>query len=227
MKKVVAIFMVMVMVFAMALPAVAATDSFTKSPSGNPAPEVEKVEPADKDCTVEIIITPYVDRNDLDTESRSEIEKAYDTIKNNKEDSSLKKALKKLETKEHPIDALAISDLFDLDYSDCDGHADHGSVQIHLSAETLDHFVGLLVYVGGEWMLVEGAEVDKEESNLKFLAEKFGPYAIVVDSTQAGGGAATGDTGISWIWFVLMGVSAAGLITIAVVYRKSLVNMNA
>ena len=75
-------------------------------------------------------------------------------------------------------------------------------------------------------MVVEGAEVDKKESNLKFLAEKFGPYAIVVDSTQAGG-AATGDAGISWIWFALMGLSAAGLITIAVVYKKSAVNMNA
>ncbi len=225
MKRVLAVFMVMVMVFAMAIPAVAA-DNFVKSPSGNSAPEVEKVEPADKDCTVEIVITPYVDRNDLDVESRDEIEKAYDTIKNNKEGSSLEEALKKLETKEHAMDALAISDLFDLDYTDCDVHAEHGSVQIHLSAETLDHFVGLLVYAGGEWMVVEGAEVDKKESNLKFLAEKFGPYAIVVDSTQAGG-ADTGDAGISWIWFALMGLSAAGLITIAVVYKKSAVNMNA
>lgn len=225
MKRVLAVFMVMVMAFAMALPAVAA-DNFVKSPSGNPAPKVEKVEPADKDCTVEIVITPYVDRNDLDTESRDEIEKAYDTIKNNKAGSSLGETLKKLGTKEHPVDALAISDLFDLDYTNCDGHAEHGSVQIHLSAETLDHFVGLLVYVDGEWMVVEGAEVDKKESNLKFLAEKFGPYAIVVDSTQAGG-AATGDAGISWIWFALMGLSAAGLITIAVVYKKSAVNMNA
>ncbi len=57
MKKALAVFMAMVMVLAMALPAVAA-DNFVKSPSGNPAPEVEKVEPADKDCTVDIIITP-------------------------------------------------------------------------------------------------------------------------------------------------------------------------
>ncbi len=119
----------------------------------------------------------------MNDEGRDEMEKAYNTIKNNEDGSSLNKALNKLANMDHPVAVLAISDLFDLDYTDCDGHAGHGSVQIHLSAETLDHFVGLLVYVGGEWMVVEGAEVDKKESNLKFLAEKFGPYAIVVDST--------------------------------------------
>jgi hypothetical protein len=155
------------------------------------------------------------------------MEKAYDTIKNNVKDSSLDKALKELGTKDHPYAALAVSDLFDIDFSDCAQHAEHGSAKVHLTAETLDHFVGLLVYVGGKWMIVEGAEVDKEESTIKFLVEEFGPYAIVVDSTLAGNGADTGDAGISWIWFVLMGVSAAGLITIAVVYRKNLVNMDA
>ncbi len=227
MKKALAVFLVMVMVLAMALPAVAATDNFVKSPSGNPAPELEKVEPSDKDCTIEITLTPYSDRADLDDESREEMEEAYDTIKNNEEGSSLNKALKNLATKDHPVAVLAVSDLFDVDYSDCAQHADHGSVKIHLAAETLDHFAGLLVYVGGEWKIVEGAEVDKNESILKFSAEEFGPYAIVVDSKLAGSGADTGDAGISWIWYALMGISAAGLIIIAVVYRKSLVNKNA
>lgn len=227
MKKVLAVLMVMVMVFAMALPAVAATDNFTKSPSGNPAPEVEKVEPTDENCTAVIVVTPYAERNELDEESCDVIEEAYDTIKNNKDGSSLEEALKELATEEHPYDVLAISDLFDVDYSNCDLHKEHKPVNVLLSAETLDHFAGLLVYVGGEWKIVKGAAVDKEEANLKFLAEEFGPYAIVVDSTFAGDSADTGDAGISWIWFVLMGVSAAGLITIAVVYRKSLVNKNA
>ncbi len=217
MKKVFTVVLAMVMVLTMGVSAFAATDSFFKSPSVNPAPDLEKVDNPNDGCTAEIIITPYSERDELDDESQKDIEDAYDTIKNNEDGSSLDEALEELADDDHPVDALAISDLFDIDYTNCDIHDEHDPVTITITAETANNFVGLLVYVNGEWKIVDGTTVNKEETTLTFKAAEFGPYAIVVDTE---GSPSTGDPGIPWFWFVLLGVSGAGLIAVAIVSKK-------
>lgn len=217
MKKVISVVLALMMVLSMSISAFAATNAFIESPSGNPAPKLENVDHGDPDCDANVIITPYVDRDQLRDKIREVIEEAYESIKNNEEDSSLDKAFDKLDSD----DDLAISDLFNLDYTDCDAHDKHQPVTITVSAETLDHFVGLLVYVDGEWKVVEGAKIDKAATTLIFTASEFGPYAIVVDSAFSGNSPSTGDPGINWIWFALLAVSGLGLITVGVISKKS------
>ena len=80
MKKLLVIGIVIVMLVSATLTAFAAPDGFITSPSGKPGPEIITFDPRDDECTAELIITPFGERQDLPDFLQSLIEKAYDSI---------------------------------------------------------------------------------------------------------------------------------------------------
>lgn len=221
MKKFASISLTLVLAVVFAVTALAAPAGFVSSPSGNDAPVVTETNNPSEDCTNEIEITSFADRDDLEDSESTNMEKAYDEIVNNEEGSSLDKILEEIaKTSGVSVNALAISDLFNVGQDGCTDHDSHNSTVVTLSAETLENFVGLLRYVGGEWKLVDVSSVSADESTITFTASEFGPYAIVVDGTFSGTSPDTGDNGISWIWFGLMLASGLGLAAVAVASKK-------
>ena len=185
MKKVLIVCMVLAMVASMSIAVFAAPGAFVESPSKNPAPELIKGENTSEDCTAQVIVTAYGDRDQLTAEQRQKLEAAYAMIVGTQDLSTLNAALKALaEELGVSVSSLAVSDLFDISATDCDGHADHGHFDITLAADTLHNFVALLHYYNGEWRIVENAEVTNNGEHLEFDEDEFSPFAIVV-STEA------------------------------------------
>ena len=185
MKKVLIVCMVLAMVASMSIAVFAAPGAFVESPSKNPAPELIKGENTSEGCTAQVIITAYGDRDQLTAEQRQALEAAYAMIVGTQDLSTLNAALKSLaEELGVSVSSLAVSDLFDISATDCDGHADHGHFDITLAADTLHNFVALLHYYNGEWRIVENAEVTNNGEHLEFDEDEFSPFAIVV-STEA------------------------------------------
>ncbi len=185
MKKVFAICLAVVMVFALSVTVCAAPGSFVNSPSGNKAPVIEEFENESDDCTANLDITSYGDRNSLSDADKKEMEDAYNQIKNSTDltdmFSGLNAVVDKLDIL--PTD-LAVSDLFHIDYTDCVKHDDHGAFKIKLSADTLKGFAGLIQYLNGEWKLIDNAKVE-DGQYLIFTADELSTFAIVVDSTKS------------------------------------------
>jgi len=142
MKKVLAICLMMVMIVSLSATAFAAPDGFASSPSGNPAPIVISFTASDEDCTAQLVITPYSDRDELSDVILALFEKAYDTIAESDDLTELNEELAKIAT-EKGIDGkdLAVSDLFDIHVTGCDYHEEHRDFDIILAADTLSHFV--------------------------------------------------------------------------------------
>ena len=178
MKKLFVICLALVMAFAMTATmalSVGAGD-FLASPSRNQAPELifGQNEKGDK-----VGVTSYADRNDMPAEARRLLEEAYAKILGTADVSALNSRIGEI-AKEMGIDVagLAISDLFDLSPV---ANAD-GTFSITLKAETLQNFVCLLHYHGGEWQVVEGAKLTNNGEHLEFSVDSFSPFAIVVNT---------------------------------------------
>lgn len=185
MKKVFAICLALVMVFALSVTVCAAPGSFVNSPSGNDAPIIVDFENESDDCTANLDITSYGDRNELSDADKKEMEDAYNQIKNSTDLTDMFSGLNAV------VDALdilptdlAVSDLFHIDYTDCVEHDEHGAFKIKLSADTLKGFAGLIQYINGEWKLIENAKVE-DGQYLIFNADELSTFAIVVDSTKS------------------------------------------
>ncbi len=220
MKKVLAICLTAVLMLSMGLIAFAAPNGFANSPSGNPAPEVEKFEPADEDCTAYLVITPLAEKNELSPELKSKFEKAYNDITTTSDMTKLNADFAAL-VKEMKLEAgdLAVSDLFDIHVAGCDYHDGHVDFDIVLDAETLSHFVALLhMNKDGVWELVKDAKVVNNGEHLAFSVESFSPFAIVIDNSAAG--PQTGDNSMIYLYAAIMALSAAALIFVAIRARK-------
>ena len=159
MKKLLSVCLVLAMMICLGVTAFA-EGAFVNSPSLNPAPEVEG--------STEVVVTPYTDRNKLSDAELKALEAAYNSINSTENLSDLNKALNGKN--------LGVSDLFNLSSTSSKAQA------ITLKADTLKNFVALMVYVNGEWKIVEGAKV--QNGKLMFTAKDFGPYAVVVDTTD-------------------------------------------
>ena len=164
-------------------------------------------------CEAKLIITPYADRDTLSDAARQLLEEAYAQIAGNKNLGNLSDALKALaEQKGVDVANLAVSDLFNIGYEGCDGHADH-SYTVKLKPEILKNFFTVMQYVDGKWIVIENATVNGEY--LTMSSKYYGPVAIVVEK----GDTATGDS-FPWVYLVLMVVSAAGLVAVSVMSKK-------
>ncbi len=181
MKKIILTCVVIVIAVSMSFSAFAATGGFISSPSGKKAPELISFSNSSDDCEAEIIITAYGDRHELSEESRKQIEEAYLHIIGTQDITSLSEALAAL-AKERNVDVadIAVSELFDISATECNGHADHGHFDITIKPESLNNFFALLHYYNGVWRVVDNAEVTHDGTHLEFDEYEFSPFAIVV-----------------------------------------------
>lgn len=219
MKKVLASIFAIVLALTVTVTAIAAPGGFVSSPSGNKAPSLIDGKNTDEDCPAELEITPYADRDDLDDETQKEFEEAYKSIAENDDLTKISDDLGKIaDDKDISPSNLAVSDLFDISYTSCDDHDDHGAFDITLDPEVLDGFVALMRFEDGEWVVVDNAKVDGD--HLKFTTEVLGQFAIVVNTGSGSGDAPQTNDTFPWVYIVLMAVSAIGLVVVAVMLKK-------
>ncbi len=219
MKKLFALFLMLVMVFAMTVSANAAPGMFLQSPSLNKTPIIIEYYNSNGECLGKLFVTSYGDRNVLDLVERENLESAYNSIVNSSTVSSLNPQISDIAANLNiSPDNLAISDLFNINMENCFDHDEHGYFSVKLKADTLDHFVGLMYFEDGEWHIVEDAKIDGD--CLIFTTDVPRAMAIVVDVDSSFIEVpVTGDV-FSWILVSIMAASAAGIIVLVIVYRK-------
>lgn len=186
MKKVVVILMALVMMATMCVSVFAAPGAFVNSPSKNPAPTLVEGKNEAEGCNATVVITAYGDRNDLTAEQRQKLEEAYAMIVGAENLTTLNAGLATI-AQQLGVNTtdLAVSDLFDISATECDGnHDDHGHFDIALKSETLNNFVALLHYYNGEWRVVDNAEITNNGEHLEFTEKEFSPFAIVVSTAD-------------------------------------------
>ncbi len=211
MKKLVVFFLAICMIASLGLSAMAIEGGFISSPSGNPAPRIRRFVPSNTECTAELTIVPYAQRDVLPADAKAEIESAYDAIKATKDPTTLSDELKDLAAQKQLVgEKLAFSDLFDLHVVGCDetAHEEHRSFTIELEADTLKHFVALMHLDNGQWDMIENAKV--EGNVLSFQVDDFSPFAIVVDTSADGPD--TGDNSHMYFFAAMAVLSAAAAI---------------
>lgn len=215
MKKFLAFFVAMVMVLSLSITAFAAPGSFVSSPSRNDGPVLIEGENESSDCEAELVITPCKDRKKLPAKALEDMETAYEIIAKCKDLTSLNSAFATFVAgKGLGAANLAVSDLFDVSYYNCDIHDFHGQFRIKLSADTLNKFVGLLHYNDGEWEFVSNAKVLEDGETLEFSIKGLSPFAIVVE--REAGSLISPETG-DYVGFVLPVIMFACLITLIIV----------
>ncbi len=217
MKKIITLIMAMVMVLS-SVTAFATNGGFVNSPSLNGTPAIKEFTNGSSSCTAEWIVTSYADRGTLSDEKKAEMEKAYGDIKGSANIEDLCSSLNGLAG---PGKNLAVSDLFNLAYSDCDVHPEHGKTNFVVQASTLKDFKGLLCYNNNQWMLIDGATVDGDL--LKFATENFTIFAIVVevDAAAVDGPVDTGDSTRFFLYGAVMLASLAGVVTVVGMKARS------
>lgn len=221
MKKVMMLFVAVMLVLTVSVTALAGPGWFTESPSGIPAPILVEFYNEDGECTAELKVTAYADRDTLDAETKAAFEKAYNDIVNAADLTALSDELKTLAEKQGiKADKLAISDLFDISYYDCEVHEDddHGYFSITLKPEVLKNFVGLLHLKEGVWDLVDSAKVTDDGVHLTYRVEDLSPFAIIVNTDPVP--PQTGVEGIEIILIVVMVLAALGLVVVALLSKK-------
>ncbi len=220
MKKLITVCLILVMLITMSLPTFA-VGGFVESPSNNPAPEVIESENESEDCESEIIITPYIEKDELPEDVKENLEEAYDDIKENPNLGDLVEELEEIaEELEIDVIDLAVSDLFDVGCTDCDDHENHGEFSIVFEADTLKNFVALLQYVDGVWTVVSGAKVSEDGTRLEFTSNGVGAFAIVVDASMVQSDSPkTGDNSAFLVASAV--VSGLALVVIGAKYKKN------
>ena len=220
MKKVFAIILSLVIVACAGVMAFAEPGAFVSSPSGSNGPEIVEVIYSDGSCEPRIVVTPYKDREALDENKESDMNKAYEEIAADKDLTKLCPELKKTATaKGISTESLAVSDLFDISaYHTRNDHKYCGTTTLTLKAETIKHFAALLHRKPtGKWEVVDGVVVDKVNNTITFSAEDFSPYAIVIEKSLD----TAPDTGSNlYIPAIVMGVSAISLAGVLISLKK-------
>ena len=222
MKKVLSICLIAVMLVSASISAFAAPNGFVNSVSGNPTPEIEDFKPANDDCTAVLVITSYTGRRELTDNLRAMLEGAYNDIVNCNKVTDLNADLKKL-VGDKGLNAsdIAVSDLFDIHYTDCDYHEGHYDFEITLSAETLKNFVGLLhKNKDGQWELIKDAKLVNGGKSIKFSIDDFSPFAIVVGTSDGPNVPSTNDNARIYLYIAIMIISAASLVVVIIKSKK-------
>ena len=183
MKKVFAICLAVVMVFALGINVMAAPNNFVESPSNDRAPIIIEGTDNNGDCTTIVVVTPYGDRENLTPEQKENFENAYNQIVNADNLEEMFSGITSIVSPGTVITDLAVSDLFNMSYSDPNYKGGPGSFKIELPSETLSGFVGLIQFIDGKWSVIEGAVVNG--NNLSFTVDQLGTIAVVVDRTKA------------------------------------------
>ncbi len=220
MKKILSVVLALFIFMSMGLTVFAAPGTFLESPSNNPAPELTEATNESEDCTADVVITGYSDRENLSDELRKQLDDAYGSIASATDLTKLNDDLAKIaKDKNIPGSSLAVSELFDMHYIDCETHDEHGNFIITLKPETLKNFVGLMQYINGEWKLVKNAKVING-NQLSFKVKDLSAMAIVVNPDADKPSTQTGDNSKIIIYIVIMAISAAAIAIIMVRSKK-------
>lgn len=219
MKKLMAICLSVLMVVAVCVTALAAPSGFVSSPSKNNVPEVLEFEASEDECTANLVIVPYAEKEELPDTLKTIFEKAYEEITTASDVANLNEDLSKLAAEKN-IDGenLAVSDLFDIHVTGCDFHDGHYDFDVVLKAGTLEGFVGLLhMNKNEEWELVKDAKVTGNGEHLEFSVESFSPFAIVVEN-----GSASAPTGVDMhvLVYVIAFVLAASVLAFIIIKSR-------
>lgn len=222
MKKAFAIVLAMVLTLTLSVSVCAAPGKFVKSPSNNAAPTLISFERGSEDCTADLIITPYNERNKLPAELKTLLEKAYSEIASSDDLTKLNADLADLAAAQKIAGTnLKVSDLFDIRYEGCTNHDETHTFTIVLGADTLRRFVGLLhMNLNGEWELIDNAKVINNGEALSFTVNDFSPFAIVVDTSESGDSPVTGISTDIVIYGALMVISALAIVVLVVSNKK-------
>jgi len=179
MKKLLAVCFAALMIVSLSVASLAAPGGFVSSPSGNQAPVLIDSAIADDTCKAEVIVTAYAKRGDLSEDARKNIEAAYTSIVGTEDLGTLSDDIKEAaELLGINSTDFAVSDLFDISLTACEGHEAHGAYEVKLEAATLKNFACLIHYVNGSWEMIEDAEID-ENGYLVFTSVDFHSFAIV------------------------------------------------
>lgn len=211
MKKVLAICLTMLFVASMGATVCAAPAGFVSSPAAGTAPTMISFDLLSDDCTADLEVTSYGDRNTLPAAELALVEKAYADIT-----TDLTGLVKEFAGKKD----LAVSNLFDISAVGCANHEDHEGFTITLAVEALNRFEGLLhMTADGKWELVD-AKIINSGKNLQFTVNSLSPFAVVIN-TGAGDSPATGDNAMMYVYATVMAVSALAVLTITVKGKKN------
>ena len=184
MKKVLMICLVIVMALSITVPVFATMGGFVASPSRNQAPILIEGKNEDDDCVSKLSIVAYADRDQLSEEDRARFEAAYTEIIGVQYLDQLNSEIAKIaEEAGVSVEDLAVTDMFDIDASECGNHENHGKFSVTIEPALLKNFVCLLHYRDGKWNIVEDAEVTGSGTRLEFTETEFSPFAIVVSSS--------------------------------------------
>lgn len=216
MKKVFAVCLALVMMASMSITAFASNGGFVSSPSANQAPELTSYKNESSDCVARIVLNSYSSSN-LTGDARVQMDKAYNTIVASSDLSKLNTGLTDIAKKQNvKVSDLAVKDLFDVSHTECAGHDNHGTFTIELAPETLNNYVCLMRYSNNKWDIVSGAKITSDGKHLQFTTDVFGPFAIVVKTTNSGSESPeTGDNGIVALLAVLMSASMLGICVVS------------
>ncbi len=221
MKKIIVMCVCLVLAVSFGVTALAA-EGFISSPEASKNPTLVSAVVEADECDATFTATGYANRANLSAANKSNIEKSYSSITGAASDlTKLNADLAALAKKRNiPVKNLAVSDLFDISSANClpAEHASHGKTTFKLETDTLSNFVGIMLYDGSKWQLIDGAKVSGK--SLTFTSKDFGSFAIVVSKETLS--PETGDFNLAVITVVML-ISAAG----AVVCVKKLKGLKA
>ncbi len=181
MKKIIALLLVAIMALSVAVASFAAPGAFVSSPSGKDAPTLVDYDYKSEKCTAEVVICSYSDRAQLSLAARANLEAAYASVVGAASVSSLNADLADLIAELEISDGvLAVSDLFEVYYKNCDPHTDHGPVTLTIAPRVIENMVAILHYVDGEWELVGDCSFDENGTDVSFEVDSLSPFAIIV-----------------------------------------------
>lgn len=215
MKKIFALILTLAMVCMMTLSVGAAPANFLQSPSFNKTPIIVDFECSDPNWKGDIFITSFGDRNVLELIDREKLEDAYNSIRDAVNIETLIPDIKDIAANLNvPTENLGISDLFHIGISE----STDVKFNIKLDSETIKNFVGLVYFEDGKWHVLEDATI--EGGYLVFTTDLPRAFAVVVDvDNSVIDVPVTGDA-ISWVLAAVVVASAAGIVILAISYKK-------
>ncbi len=216
MKKLFTVLFAVLLASVMCVNVLAAPNNFVSSPESDNDTVLEGSDNLTEGCDAVVTLTSFADRQKLDDESRKNLEDARDAIVGSDNLAELCSGLKDKTDKD-----VSVTDIFDIDYADCDSHGDHDGFTLRIKIGSLDGFVGVINYNGNGWELVDASVNEKGE--LVITTDKTGAFAVVVESEQDDTSYPnqTGDDFKWWIYAAVMAVCVAALIFIGIKLKKS------
>ncbi len=217
MKKVLTIISIVLLLLCSGLSTFAASGSFTASPSAKQAPELVDSENTAEPCDAAVKVVAYAERDTLDAQAKTKLEAAYKDIASTNDLGTLGYDVKALANSlNYSSDQFFVSDLFAIDYTDCDAHTAH-QFDVTIEPVSTKNYVGILRYANGVWMLVDAV---CENGEISFSMDDPSPFAIVVHDGSVNAGNQNGSFSDGEMKILAISLVCISLIGIGVIVNK-------